>query len=368
MCSEPPNFSFCIEETVFEGQIVSNTMPQLRRLPDRSLEAHRPNLRSELNNLLPVYASEGDVMASEVDCIIIGGGPAGLTAAIFLARFRRRIVVFDNAKSRASWIPRSHNHPAFPGGIKGEDLLAQMRQQLTDHGVQPTVATVARLTHQPDGRFLAETTGMNVTSPHVILATGVRDHMLPVPGAVEQVLAGRIRQCPICDAFEVRGKRLAVIGTAPCAAGEALFLRHYTDDLAIITMGGDMDINGEVQAQLRQAGIRILTDPVRGIDFEDRRCVTVIFEGSGEAQFDALYSGLGITPVTGLAAALGVELTEDQRIVTDIRQRTSVPRVFAAGDAVTGLNQIAVAMAQGEIAAVTIHNELRQQEGLCLDN
>lgn len=305
-------------------------------------------------------------MAHEVDCCIIGGGPAGLTAGIFLARFRRSMVLFDNAQSRAAWIPRSHNHPAFPGGINGKDLLARMRQQLADHGVLPTDATVARLTRRPDGRFLAEATGMDVIARNVILATGVKDHMPPLPDAPEQVLAGRIRQCPICDAYEMRDRRLAVIGSADCAAGEAMFLRNYTRDLAVITMGGDMAIDRENLARLQRAGIRILTLPVNAVDFEEGGCVTVAFEGGGTAQFDAVYSGLGITPQTGLAAALGVDLTEDQRIVTDIRQRTSVPQVFAAGDAVTGLNQIAVAMAQAEIAAVTIHNDLRQEEGRCL--
>mgnify|MGYP001161902704 CR=1 FL=1 len=301
------------------------------------------------------------VPAAEVDCLIIGGGPAGLTAGIFLARFRRRVVIIDGGESRASWIPRTRNHPAFPGGINGEDLLQRMREQLRDFEVVPVRGRAERL-YEEEGRFQAEVEGRFYRAPYVILATGVRDRLPPVERAVEQVRRGLIRQCPICDGYEVIGKRVAVIGADRNAAGEALFLRRFTSDISLVTLGADPDLAPEHRERLAGCGVTLLETPEGKLEC-DEGDVRISFPDREQLRFDAVYSGLGIEPQTELAKQLGVELSAEERILTDGRQRTSNPRVFAAGDAVTGLNQIAVAMAQAEIAGVTIHNELREREG-----
>lgn len=301
----------------------------------------------------------------DVDCVVVGAGPAGLTAAIYLARFRRRFALFDGGEPRAAWIPRSHNHPAFPDGIRGPELLARMRAQLAEFGGLPIAAAVTALRRVAEG-FEVEAGGEVLRAQGVILATGVRDRLPPMPDAVAQVKAGLIRQCPVCDAWEVRGRRIAVIGALPCSLGEALFLRHYTEDITLVTMGAPFAPPPEVMAQIVRAGILLETRPVRRISAGQGRGVVFHLTGFAEAGFDVAYSGLGIVPDTGLAAALGVELDPDRRILTDARQRTSEPMVWAAGDAVTGLNQIAVAMAQAEIAATGFHTEMRRREGLTL--
>lgn len=299
------------------------------------------------------------------DCAVIGAGPAGLTAAIYLARFRRRFVLFDGGEPRAAWIPRSHNHPAFPDGIRGPELLARMRAQLAEFGGQPVSSAVTSI-HAEGGRYLLDASSGPVLAEGIILATGVRDRLPPMPDAVAQVKAGVIRQCPVCDAWEVRGRRIAVIGALPCSVGEALFLRHYTEDVTLVTLGAPFGPPPDVMAQLVKAGIAIDTRPVRRISAGQGRGVVFHLTGFGEAAFDVAYSGLGNVPQTGLAAVLGVELDPEGRILADARQRTSVPMVWAAGDAVTGLNQIAVAMAQAEIAATGFHTEMRRREGLTL--
>ncbi|WP_210528974.1 NAD(P)/FAD-dependent oxidoreductase [Rubellimicrobium arenae] len=301
----------------------------------------------------------------DLDCCIIGGGPAGLTAGIFLARFRRRFVVMDGGDSRASWIPRSHNHPAFPGGINGEDLLARMRRQLEEFGGLRRDGTVSAVEREADGRFRVTTSAGDLRARHLILATGVQDRLPPVEDAVGHVRQGTIRQCPICDGYEVTGRRIAVLGALPCAAGEALFLRTYTSDITLVTLGMPLDVDGAARSQLEAAGVRLIETPVRRLLCEGGD-VEIHLEDGTTLAFEAAYSGLGIEPRTDLAASLGVDLTEDRRIVTGAHQRTSAPGVYAAGDAVTGLNQIAVAMAQAEVAAVDIHNALRRAEGLCL--
>ncbi|MFC7704313.1 NAD(P)/FAD-dependent oxidoreductase [Plastorhodobacter daqingensis] len=298
----------------------------------------------------------------EIDCCIVGAGPAGLTAAIFLARFRRSFRLFGAGDSRAAWIPRSHNHPAFPGGINGHDLLQRMRRQLGGFGHSPVSAAVTAVVPMPDGRFKVTAGDDMVLARHLILATGVRDHLPPVRDAVAHVLEGRIRQCPICDGYEMTDRRLAVIGHEACAAGEALFLRSYTDRITIVTLGRRLDLPPAALGRLRGAGIVVQDQPVRDIRFGDDRIVEICLEDHVRLTFDAIYSGLGVTAQSDLGEQLGLELTPDRRIVTDRRQECSVPGVYAAGDVVTGLNQIAVAMAQAEIAAVEIHNRLRREE------
>jgi thioredoxin reductase (NADPH) len=300
------------------------------------------------------------------DCCIVGGGPAGLTAAIFLGRFRRRALVVDGGDSRAALIPRSHNHPAFPGGIGGPELLARLREQAAAFGLRAVRGEAAAVEALEGGGFRLRAAGEAVHARSLLLATGVRDRIAPVPDAAVHVREGLIRQCPICDAYEVAGQRLAVVGTGRCAASEALFLRSYTDRLAILTLGAPLDLSGEALARLAAAGVRIEARPVSGLSADPAAGAAVRFADGSAERFDAFYSGLGIEPRSGLARDLGLALTEDGRVRTDEHQRCSRPGCFAAGDVVTGLNQIAVAMAQAEVAATAIHNDLRRAEGLCL--
>jgi thioredoxin reductase (NADPH) len=300
-----------------------------------------------------------------MDCCVIGGGPAGLTAAIFLARFRRSVVLVDGGQSRAAWIPRSHNHPAFPGGINGEDLLNRMRKQLAEFAATHISGTVTAVHRRHDGRLQLETGGATFVSRYVIFATGTRDRLPPVADAVQHVRQGLIRLCPICDAYELIDRRIAVIGSGASGAGEALFLATYSSDVSLVTLGEPLGLAPDDENRLQAAGLAIVTARVRRIIAADAG-VRVDFESGEHAVFDAAYAGLGNDPRTDLARGLSVELSDDGRILTDAKQCTSVPQVYAAGDVVTGLNQIAVAMGQAEIAATDIHNAIRRDEKLCL--
>jgi thioredoxin reductase (NADPH) len=297
------------------------------------------------------------------DCCILGGGPAGLTAAVFLARFRRRVIVLDDRQSRAALIPRSHNHPAFPDGIGGPALLARLREQLASFGAEPVEARVSAIDRQPGGGF-GITAGERFEADFLLFATGVEDVLPAIPDAAGKVREGLLRCCPICDAYEVIDRTLAVVGPGACAAGEALFLAGYSPRVTLVTLGGPPEIPDAALAKLRAAGVAIVEEPVLEIGAADG---AVQVELAGRVlRFDAIYAGLGIRPRADLAVALGVEVDADGRIVTDRNQRCSVPGCYAAGDVVTGLNQLAVAMAQAEVAAVDIHNHLREREGRCI--
>ncbi|MGC9448296.1 NAD(P)/FAD-dependent oxidoreductase [Cereibacter johrii] len=298
------------------------------------------------------------------DCIIVGAGPAGLTAAIFLTRFRRSVLLLDGGQSRASLIPRSHNHPAFPEGIRGAELLSRMRGQLGRLGIEPVPLSAKAVRRLPDGGWDVETEERVLRARHLILATGVRDRLPDLPDVVSHVRAGLIRQCPICDAFEVIDRTIAVLGHAECAASEALFLRGYSERVTLVPLGHELP--PVWLRSLAEAGVRVEPRPVRRILPEPGRGVTLGYPDGHEERFDAVYAGLGVEPQTDLAESIGLSLLPDGRIGTDAHQRTDVPGLWAAGDVVTGLNQIAVAMAQAEIAATDLHNHLRLQEGRTL--
>ncbi|WP_134681777.1 NAD(P)/FAD-dependent oxidoreductase [Paracoccus ravus] len=303
-------------------------------------------------------------MTERLDCVVIGGGPAGLTAAIYLARFLRKVAIFDKGESRASLIPRSHNHPGFPDGIGGPELLTRMRRQLEKLGIAPVAAEVKDLTVLPDAVFQVAADRI-LLADHVILATGTRDRLPDIASPLRQIRAGLIRQCPVCDAYELRDESVAVIGSGDDAAGEALFLRQYTRRVSLLTLGRTPAFSGEVSAKLSSAGVEIIRSSVADWQF-DPDSVTIKLGSGTSHRFRALYSGLGSDPQSSLAARAGVRLAGRGCIPTDPHQESSVNNLFAIGDVVTGLNQIGVAMAQGEVAATRIHNLLRAREGRCV--
>jgi thioredoxin reductase (NADPH) len=293
-----------------------------------------------------------------MDCLVVGGGPAGLTAAIYLARFRRNFQVVDAGASRAAWIPCSHNHPGFPDGIRGTELLERMRAQVARYGARIVAGEVSRLERLSDGTFFASTTAGALRADTVVLATGVEDIEPELPDFDHAVLRGVVRHCPICDAYEIIGRKVAIIGYGKCRIREALLLRVYTADLTLLTLGKELDVPPHELDLLREAGICVLDEPVADIAVEGDG-VTAWRTKSGKAQrFDALYTALGLRIRSKLARELGAEHDEAGALIVDQHQRTSVRGLYAAGDVVSGLTQISVAMGQAAVAATAINNSL----------
>lgn len=217
----------------------------------------------------------------------------------------------------------------------------------------------------PHGGFVVETAGGRVEAAFVLFATGVVDRLPPADDAWAQVQLGLLRQCPVCDAFEVIDKRLAVVGEGDGAAGEALFLRGYSADVTLLSLGPPA-FSGDGLARLAEAGVTVAPSPLARLERAGGGVEARLRDG-GRLGFDAVYSGLGVAPRTALAARLGLARAADDRLQVDARQRCSLRGVYAAGDVVTGLNQIAVAMAQAEIAATHMHAALRRAEGRSLE-
>ena len=298
-----------------------------------------------------------------LDCLIIGGGPAGLTAAIYLARFHLDILVVDGGKSRAAWIPCTRNHAGFPEGISGKELLQRMRDQACKYGAKIETEFVTKLERDEKSGLFTATWGSGcATTRTVLLATGVANRRPPMEEELHDEALARslIRYCPICDGYEVTDKRVGVIGSDSHGVAEALFLRTYTADVTLIAPDKAMRLKPEDQEKLRQAAIECVDGPTQAVAISHDHIVVDTAEG--HYTFDSIYPALGSDMHTQLAEMAGADLSLDCCIKVDTHQRTNIPGLYAAGDVVIGLDQISHAMGEGGVAATTIRNDLCMKE------
>jgi thioredoxin reductase (NADPH) len=298
------------------------------------------------------------------DCIIIGAGPAGLTAAIYLSRYLLSIRLFDSGDSRAALIPCTHNHAGFPGGISGQDLLDRMREQARDFGAIREEKRVEHLARVAEG-FTVGTDSGTYRARTVLIATGALN--LPPPGMDEalhdEALArGLLRYCPVCDGYEVTDKRVAVIGSGQHGTREAEFLRGYTADVTLIEPLGEHQLDGECRRRLEEAGVAVVAGPCGGYAIHGD-CLS-LQTGEGRLGFDSVYPALGLHTRSEQAVDAGAKATDDGCLVVDRHLETTVPGLFAAGDVVIGLDQISHAMGQAGVAATAIRNHLAAERPL----
>jgi thioredoxin reductase (NADPH) len=302
-------------------------------------------------------------MRETVDCLIVGAGPAGLTAAIYLARFRLRVLLADSGHSRALLIPKTHNHAGFPEGIAGADLVARMKAQALLYGAtiqQHRVHSFIR-----EGRdFLFELGPRTIVTSTVLLATGITNRRPAMPDPVhDQALAdGKLRYCPVCDGYEVTDQRVGVIGTGIRGAKEAAFLRSYTADVTLVAPDGPHDMPDEERQRLSTFGISLVDGPVSMFAVTESG---LSFDAAGDRlEFSSVYPALGSDIHSDLAAAMGAACTDEGCIRVDDHQRTSVVGLYAAGDVVLGLDQISHAMGEAGVAATAIRNNLASRSPL----
>jgi thioredoxin reductase (NADPH) len=292
------------------------------------------------------------------DCLIVGGGPAGLTAAIYAARFRLRTVVLDAGDSRAAQIPCTRNHAGFPDGIAGADLLERMRAQSSQFGAELREGRALVVEGQSGAFTVRLADGHALRARAVILATGVSNHRPDIGDDLHAlaVKRGLLRYCPVCDGFEVIDKTVGVIGCGARAIKEATFLRAYTDRVTIITSDAEADFDEAERVALAAIGAQVIRGPAT--DFRIETQGLSVQAAGRRLTFDTIYPALGSTVHSDLAAGLGALLTEDGCIKVDAHQRTSVTGVYAAGDVVIGLDQISHAMGEAGVAATTLRNDL----------
>lgn len=271
--------------------------------------------------------------------------------------------MIDAGHSRAQLIPLSRNHAGFPEGKSGPDLLVHMREQARLYGATLSDGDVATLERTASG-FTASTATSAFTARSVLLATGVvnrRPDMLSNTHHDEALADGRLRYCPICDGYEVTDKRVAELGTGERGCNEALFLRSYTADVALVAPRSGHDLGEAQYLLLREAGVRV-TGSCRAITLEADAIHLDVNDDT--LSFDSLYPALGSDIKSELAGQVGAAMSGEGCLTVDTHQRTNVPGLYAAGDVVLGLDQISHAMGEGGVAATTIRNDLAQQTPL----
>ena len=289
-----------------------------------------------------------------LDCLIVGAGPAGLTAATYLARFRRDLLLADAGASRARWIPASHNCPGFPFGVAGNELLARFRLQAQAYGVPLVASRISQLVRH-DGHFTVSDGERHWHTRTVILATGVVDR-LPALGGVEHAIArGTVRLCAVCDAYEARNDVIGVLAPIEQAIGHAAFLRTFSRQVHALAADA-APLDASAQRRASDSGVQLWPTP-RELALVDGAC-QALFDDGRRLRLDTLYPVLGADAQSGLAGALGARLDDEGALVVDKHMQTTVPGLYAIGDVVSALNQISVAVGHAAIAATTVHRRL----------
>lgn len=301
-----------------------------------------------------------------VDCAIVGAGPAGLTAALYLARYRRSVVILHDAESRATRIPLTHNVPGFPDGIRGSVLIERMTRQAQAYGAAIHQVRISNLA-KDGAHFRLRHDGGEIVARSVILATGIRLNQVDLPHAVHEaaIEAGCLRYCPICDGFEATGRRIAVLGSDTRGAAEALFLRQFAKEVILLPKSA-AHLSLKERVALEAADITVIDQPPAALAPGEQR-MAIHFVDRPTLEVDVLYPALGCAPRQDLAAQMNLTLSEEGCIVTDASQQTEVPGLFAAGDVVDALDQITVAIGHGAIASTKAHNYLRVLDNETLD-
>ncbi len=314
---------------------------------------------------------------------IIGGGPAGLSAAVWLGRYLHRVVVIDSGDPR-NWETRGVN--GFPGhpGITPAELRGKARDECREYGVElidgfvarvrpdadsfviefdPMPETKAREDHRGSGapRAPSDNTPRPETqvlrAGRILLAFGLRDEWPRVPG-LRQVYGSAAHVCPDCDGYDTRDTKVVVIASGRKAAGMALNLTTWTRDIVICTNGRPADLDTEQCSKLDALNIPVLSARIERVVPQGDRIYALELEGGMHLDCDHIFFALSQRPADDLGAQLRCERDGDGHIVVDHHQHTSVEHVWAAGDITPGAQLAVVAAAEGAIAALSIHKSL----------
>ncbi|MEJ7758165.1 MAG: NAD(P)/FAD-dependent oxidoreductase [Gemmatimonadaceae bacterium] len=294
---------------------------------------------------------------SDYDVAIIGGGPAGLSAALWLARYLRRVVVVDSGDPR-NWETRGINGFLGSQGIKSPDLRRCGREDAERFGAKMIADTVTKVTNTNSEQFvLTLEKGTEFTARRLLLAFGIKD-VWPRINGLRDCYGETVHVCPDCDGFETTDKKTVVIGTGRKAVGMALSIHNWTKEIVICTNGEPADIDKQELDQLKALNIPVLEEPVVAANSNNREIRCLDLESGMQLDCERLYFAIGQRPADDLGVDLKCERDENGLIVIDEKHHTSVRNVFAAGDIVPGPQMAIAAAAGGAAAALYIHYSL----------
>lgn len=291
------------------------------------------------------------------DVAIVGGGPAGLTAAIWLARYLRSVVVIDAGDPR-NWETRGIHGFLGLEGIRPPELRARGRATAEHYGACFIDATVSCVDKESDDRFrLTLTGGIAITARRLLLAIGLKDVWPDVPG-LDRCYGATAHVCPDCDGYEARGRKTVVIASGRKAVGMALALTTWTHEVVICTNGRSASIGATNLAKLDALNIPVLESRIECLRSVGGEARSLELEGGMCLDCEQIFFALGQEPADDLAAQLGCERDGIGRAITDEHLHTSVHNVYAAGDIVHAPEIAIGAAASGAVAALAIHHSL----------
>jgi thioredoxin reductase (NADPH) len=298
--------------------------------------------------------------ADRWDAIVVGGGPAGLAAAVNLGRSCRSVLLFDCPETgRSEYAQVNHNYLGFPDGIRAQELREQGRLQAERYGARFHPGDAVSVRRTADGFLVADADGGGHVGRGIILATGVKDRWPRFPG-YEAFVGRSLHWCLICDGYEMQGKRVVVVGNDAHAAETSIQLLRFTRDVTLLTNDGALGLPPETADRLARRGVALVVDRITGARSAAPGMLEALeLERGDPLPAEHLFSLQGAEPKTALAHALGLELTADGYVKVDTEGRTSEPGVYAAGD-VTRLfsHQIATAGHEGATAAFALNYDL----------
>jgi thioredoxin reductase len=298
------------------------------------------------------------------DVVIVGGGPAGLSAALVLGRCRRHVLLCDAGQPRNAASRELHGY-LTRDGIAPLEFLRLASDELHQYGIERRASTVTAIDCINEGFRLTLEGGQPVEARAVLLATGVRDRLPDVPG-MEECFGITVHHCPYCDGWEVRDRRLAVIGQGASGGGLALSLKTWSQDVTICS-NGRARIHPRLRAQLGDQHVSVHEARIARVEHADGRVQRILLADGTIVPCDAIFFSTGQKPQSDIPRQLGCELTRKGVVKTDHLGHTRVPGLYVAGDASRDVQFVVVAAAEGAKAAVAINKSLQAMSGQTVD-
>ncbi|HEY3133896.1 MAG TPA: NAD(P)/FAD-dependent oxidoreductase [Gemmatimonadaceae bacterium] len=295
--------------------------------------------------------------AQRFDIAVVGGGPAGLCAALWLARYLHKVVVVDSGDPR-NWETRGINGFLGHQGIRPPELRAIGRDECAKYGVQFVGGIVDTAVNETGELFaICLRDGTTIEAQRILLAIGIKDFWPTIPG-LEKCYGETVHVCPDCDGYETRDKKTVVVGVGRKAVGMALALTTWTRQIVICTNGELPDMDQQLLDQLKALNIPVLDQLIKCVLSKESEIRGIELDGGMSLDCERLYFAIGQYPADDLGAQLGCKRDQMGRLVIDERNHTSVSNVYAAGDIAQGPQLAIAAAASGAIAAIAIHASL----------